>query len=110
MQAFHVCLLFISTLFIFFVNFIIITENVGMSHDVLASMFIYCNPGEVSCSIADHSSIITIWLGEVDADKFYTSIPNGAAKYYDGNSYNIQNTVFRNYAMIDLSGERVHDH
>uniref|UniRef100_A0A1I8EQV1 Anti_prolifrtn domain-containing protein n=1 Tax=Wuchereria bancrofti TaxID=6293 RepID=A0A1I8EQV1_WUCBA len=61
------------------------------------TIFIYCNPGEVTCHISEYSSIIIIWCGDVNEDRIYVPFPIGAAKYYDGNSRNIQSTVFTAY-------------
>ncbi|EFO19692.2 hypothetical protein LOAG_08799 [Loa loa] len=82
--------------------FIAVAASVGINGDDLyasfpTTIFIYCNPGEVTCRISDYPSIVIIWRGDVDADKFYIPTPIGAAKYYDGNSHNIQNTVLNAY-------------
>ncbi|VIO85934.1 Uncharacterized protein BM_BM11383 [Brugia malayi] len=92
-----------------------IATSVGIDmNDLYSSLpstiFIYCNPGEVTCRISDYSSTIMIWYGDVNEDRIYVPFPIGAAKYYDGDSRNIQNTVFTAYtkslAVDKFSGKK----
>ncbi|VDM92153.1 unnamed protein product, partial [Litomosoides sigmodontis] len=62
------------------------------------SIFIFCNPGEVTCRIPEYPFVITIWRGPLDADRYYTSASIGAAKYYDGILPNTQTTSLSTYA------------
>lgn len=73
----------------------------------LASIVVYCNPGEVTCRISEYPPVVTIWRGKVDEDRFYVPTPIGAAKYYDGNSHNIRNTVLSAYMVKEPLGEHI---
>ncbi|KAM3727033.1 Protein Tob1 [Dirofilaria immitis] len=67
------------------------------------NFYIYCNPGEVSCHIAGYSSLINIWRGDVNEDRYYDPAPIGIAKYYDGNLNNFQNIVLGSLNSIQES-------
>uniref|UniRef100_A0A915PLT0 Anti-proliferative protein domain-containing protein n=1 Tax=Setaria digitata TaxID=48799 RepID=A0A915PLT0_9BILA len=69
------------------------------------NMFAYCNPGEVTCRVSDFPTLVIVWRGGVEEDRNYIPIPIGAAKYYDGDSHNIRNTVLR--ALTFAHGEPV---
>uniref|UniRef100_A0A0R3S5V1 Anti_prolifrtn domain-containing protein n=1 Tax=Elaeophora elaphi TaxID=1147741 RepID=A0A0R3S5V1_9BILA len=61
------------------------------------SIFVYCNPGEVICRILEYSLAIIIWQGDVNADNSYIATPTGAAKYYNENTFNLENTALSAY-------------
>ncbi|KAK6109698.1 BTG family protein [Brugia pahangi] len=88
-----------------------IATSVGIDmNDLYSSLpstiFIYCNPGEVTCRISDYLSTIMIWYGDVNEDRIYVPFPIGAAKYYDGDPRNIQNTVFTAYTKSLAVGKK----
>ncbi|OZC10433.1 hypothetical protein X798_02476 [Onchocerca flexuosa] len=76
----------------------VVATNLRVNIDDLLDCFpsnivVYCNPGEVTCRISGYSSLIIIWRGEVNEDRYYVPTPIGAARYYDGNILNILNPM-----------------
>uniref|UniRef100_A0A8R1TWL7 Anti_prolifrtn domain-containing protein n=1 Tax=Onchocerca volvulus TaxID=6282 RepID=A0A8R1TWL7_ONCVO len=76
----------------------VVATNLRINIDDLLDCFpsnivVYCNPGEVTCRISGYSSLIIIWRGEVNEDRYYVPNPIGAARYYDGNILNILNPM-----------------
>uniref|UniRef100_A0A0R3RLZ9 Anti_prolifrtn domain-containing protein n=1 Tax=Elaeophora elaphi TaxID=1147741 RepID=A0A0R3RLZ9_9BILA len=64
--------------------FTTIATSIGIVEDDLAACFpspmlLRCNPGEVSCQMMSYAHIITIWMGDVNADINYTPMPAGIA-------------------------------
>lgn len=57
-------------------------------------MLLCCNPGEVTCQVMNCPSIITVWMGDVNADKNYTPVPNGIAFFCETPAvlYNVLNS------------------
>lgn len=93
-HAFHVCILS-ELCFLKFQRIYVLDKFIVCI--VLATLFIYCNPGEVTCRISENPLTIIIWRGQVEMDRYYNPNPIGAARYFDGNTNNIQNTVLSAY-------------
>ncbi|KAK6100930.1 hypothetical protein QQG55_2610 [Brugia pahangi] len=57
-------------------------------------MIAYCNPGIVSCQVMNYAHMITVWMGDVNADVNFTPIPDGIAFFCETPAilYNVLNS------------------
>ncbi|VDN83954.1 unnamed protein product [Brugia pahangi] len=76
-----------------------IATSIGIVEEDLAACFpslmiAYCNPGIVSCQVMNYAHMITVWMGDVNADVNFTPIPDGIAFFCETPAilYNVLNS------------------
>ncbi|EJW71960.1 hypothetical protein WUBG_17129 [Wuchereria bancrofti] len=76
-----------------------IATSIGIVEEDLAACFpspmiAYCNPGVVSCQMMNYAHMITVWMGDVNADVNFTPIPDGIAFFCETPAilYNVLNS------------------
>uniref|UniRef100_A0AAF5PQK1 Anti-proliferative protein domain-containing protein n=1 Tax=Wuchereria bancrofti TaxID=6293 RepID=A0AAF5PQK1_WUCBA len=76
-----------------------IATSIGIVEEDLAACFpspmiAYCNPGVVSCQMMNYAHMITVWMGDVNADVNFTPVPDGIAFFCETPAilYNVLNS------------------